>query len=265
MLLPRDRFPITDITQRQHQMNTFRGWETSLSLMLAYDGLARNHAQQLRNAPKEPGTDEPHPRDVYRNLFALLILNASIVEGTLRTILSERVRVDRNAAVAAGDREGRKRHDGPTRLLEEFLISLEGAGSWAKLTSDSKSYLGEAMHHGLPIDLVQGIENLFVLRNVLAHGTALIQPTTTMTDDMKGTYPFNWQSKLHGVGMYLEKQFKRGGVFENLAHPDVAEHFMGVTKLYLAEIQKKFDPLPDRAAATIKLINGYAFGYANWG
>lgn len=246
-------------------MNTFRGWETSLSLMLAYDGLARNHAQQLRNAPKEPGTNEPHPRSVYRNLFALLILNASIIEGTLRTILSERVRADRNAAVAAGDLKGRKEHDGPTRLLEEFLINLESAGSWSKLTSDSKSYLGEAMHYGLPADLVQGIENLFVLRNILAHGTALIQPTTKMADDMKGTYPFNWQSKLHGVSMYLEKQFKRGGVFENLAHPDVAEHFMGVTKLYLTEIQRKFDPLPDRAAETIKLINGYAFGYANWG
>jgi hypothetical protein len=229
-------------------MNTFRGWETSLSLLLAYDGLARNHAQHLRNASKEPGTNEPHPRDVYRNLFALLILNASIVEGTLRTILSERVMADRNTAVAAGDRQGRKKHDGPTRILEEFLISLEGAGSWSKLTSDSKSYLGEAMHHGLPADLVLGIENLFVLRNVLAHGTALIQPATTMADDMKGIYPFNWQSKLHGVGMYLEKQFKRSGVFENLAHPDVAEHFMGVTKRYLTEIEKKFDPLPDRAA-----------------
>lgn len=258
------RFRVTDITQRQHHMNTFRGWETSFSLMLAYDGLARNHAQQLRNAPKERETNEPHPRDVYRNLFALLILNASIVEGTLRTILSERVRADRNASVAAGARQGRKGHDGPTRLLEEFWINLESAGSWAKLINDSKSYLGEAMHHGVPADLVQGIENLFVLRNVLAHGTALIQPETTMKDDMKGIYPFNWQSKLHGVGMYLEKQFGRGGVFENLAHPAVAEHFMSITKLFLTEIQKKFDPLPDRAAATIKLVNDYAFGYPNW-
>ena len=245
-------------------MNTFRGWETSLSLMLAYDGLARNHAQRLRNAPKEPGTTEPHPRDVYRNLFALLILNASIIEGTMRTILSERVRADLNAAVAAGRLRGRTGHDGPTRLLEEFLISTESAGSWSKLTSDYKSYLGEAMHDGLPPDLVQGIENLFVLRNIFAHGTALIQPKTKMSDDMKGIYPFNWQSRLHGVSVYLEKHFKRGGVFENLAHPDVAEHFMEITKRYFAEMQRKFDPLPERAVETIRLINGYSFGYSNW-
>ena len=50
------------------------------------------------------------------------------LEGTLRTILADCVMTDRNAAVAAGDREGRKKHDGPTRLLEEFLISLEGEG-----------------------------------------------------------------------------------------------------------------------------------------
>ena len=121
------------------------------------------------------------------------------------------------------------------------------------------------MHHGLPADLVLGIENLFVLRNVLAHGTALIQPSTTMADDMKGIYPFNWQSKLHGVSMYLEKQFKRSAVFENLAHPDVAEHFMEVTKRYFIEIEKKFDPIPDRASETIQMIKTYAFGYANWG
>ncbi|MFK4136317.1 hypothetical protein ACI2KR_29160 [Pseudomonas luteola] len=76
----------------------------------------------------------------------------------------------------------------------------------------------------------EGINVLFTLRNVLAHGTTLIQPTVKMTEDMKDVYPYSWQSKLHGVGMYLERHFKKGGMFENLADPDLSEHFITVTK-----------------------------------
>lgn len=245
-------------------MSTYIGWETSVSLLLAYETLARNHLNTLRIEPKEEGGDEPHAYFKYKNAFALLILNASIVEGTMRTILSERVKDDLNAAIAHGRDQGRTEHDAPTRLLAKFLVDLESSGSWQGLMSSGISYLGEKIDNGVDAEVKDGVEKLFVLRNVLAHGTALIQPKTKMSDDMKDEYPFSWQAKLHGVAMYLEKQFSRGGIFENLAHPDCPKHFMEVTKLYFTDIEKKFNPLPDRALRTIGMINEYRFGQSNW-
>ncbi|HCF1525312.1 hypothetical protein ACM7LX_06590 [Pseudomonas aeruginosa] len=245
-------------------MTTYIGWETSISLLLAYETLAMNHVKTLGVESGEGGTGEPHPYCMYKNAFALLILNASIVEGTMRTILSERVKVDLNAAIERGRQQGRTEHDAPTRLLAKFLVDLESSGSWQGLTSSAISYLGEKMDNGVDAEIRDGVEKLFVLRNVLAHGTTLIQPKVKMSDDMRDEYPFNWQAKLHGVAMYLDKRFSRGGVFDNLAHPDCAKHFMEVTQQYFVEIEKKFTPVPERAAKMIEMIKGYSFGYFNW-
>jgi len=245
-------------------MSTYIGWETAVSLLLAYETLAMNHAKTLRNESKDPATGEPAPYFKYKNAFALLILNASIVEGTMRTILSEKVKIDLNAAVERGIREGRKEHDAPTRLLAKFLVDLESNGSWQNLMSSSVAYLGEKMDVKMNGEIKEGIEKLFVLRNVLAHGTALIQPKMKMSDDMKDVYPFSWQSKLHGVAVYLERQFGRGGIFENLAHPDCPEHFMCITKQYFIQIESHLNPIPERAANTIRLIKEYSFGNFNW-
>lgn len=182
----------------------------------------------------------------------------------MRTILSELVKADLDAAIERGKQQGRTEHDAPTRLLAKFLIGLENSGSWQGLMSSAISYLGDKMDNGVGAEVREGIEKLFVLRNVLAHGTTLIQPKTKMPDDMKDEYPFSWQSKLHGVAMYLQKQFSRDGVFENLAHPDCAKHFMEVTQRCFTEIEKKFDPMPERASKTIEMIRGYSFGYCNW-
>lgn len=245
-------------------MSTYIGWETSVSLLLAYETLAMNHEKTMRISPNEEGCDEPHAYFKYKNSFALLILNASIVEGTMRTVLSERVKADLDAAIKRGTQQGRTEHDAPTRLLAKFLVDLESSGSWQGLMTSALSYLGKKMDNGVDAEVRDGIEKLFVLRNVLAHGTALIQPITKMSDDMKNEYPFTWQSKLHGVAMYLEKKFSRGEIFANLAHPDCAKHFMDVTKQYFTEIEKDFDPIPERAAKTFEMIRGYSFGYCKW-
>lgn len=241
-------------------MAEYLGWETAVSLLDAYVTLAVDHEKTLRTAPIMDGQKEPHPYYKYKNSFALLILNASIIEGTMRTILSEQVNSELKAAIERGRRQGRTEHDGPTRLLAEFLINVEGNGSWNNLTANAISYLGEKMDKSVDPETLNGVGNLFILRNVLAHGTALIQPKMKMSEDMKDIYPYKWQSKLHGVAMYLDKQFNRGSVFNNLAHPDCAKHFMEVTKQYFTQIEKSMAPLPDRAAETINKIKRYHFG-----
>lgn len=157
-------------------MSNYRGWETATSLLLAYETSARAHRAAIRNAVIEPGQPEPHERYSYQHGFALLILNASIVEGTMRTILTERVTNDLNKVIKRNVAAGLTKHTAPDRLLAKFLRDLESNGSWQKLTEASSAYLNEPMNATVPKDVMEGIEVLFVLRNMLAHGTAIIQP-----------------------------------------------------------------------------------------
>ncbi|MNJ32536.1 hypothetical protein D3C77_272020 [compost metagenome] len=244
-------------------MTSYRGWETATSLLLAYESLAIAHKRTLRRVTKEG--EETHPYFSYMHGFGLFILNASIIEGTVRTILTEKVREDLDAAVKRGKRAGRTEHDSPTRLLQKFLVDLESSGGWDNLVKNSGvSYYGTRLDQEVTLEVKEGIQALFVLRNVLAHGTTLVQPTSKMPEDMKDEYPYTWQSKLGGVAIYLEKQFKRGGVFENLAHPDAPEHFMEVTKQFFTQIEPRFAPINERAANTIDMIKRYYFGGINF-
>lgn len=244
-------------------MTSYLGWETATSLLFAYESMALAHRHTLRRASADGA--EPHVHFSYMHTFGLLILNASFVERTVRTILTERVKADLSEAVKRGSHAGRTEHDSPTRLLQKFLIELESSGGWDNLVKTAGvSYYGAALDAQIDKDVREGISVLFTLRNVLAHGTALIQPKVAMTDDMKDVYPYTWQSKMHGVGMYLERQFGKGGMFENLAHPDVPEHFIGVTKTYFEQLTAKFAPLPERAQKTVDMIRGYSFGFVNY-
>jgi hypothetical protein len=244
-------------------MSKYLGWETATSLLLAYESMALAHQATLRRAGADGA--EPHAYYTYMHSFGLLILNASFVEGTVRTILTEKVKADLDDAVQRGIRAGRIEHDAPTRLLQKFLIELESSGGWDNLVKTAGvSYYGAALDSEVDKDLKEGIGVLFTLRNVLAHGTTLIQPTVKMTDDMKDVYPYTWQSKLHGVAMYLERHFKKGGMFENLADPDLPEHFIDVTKKYFEQLAPQFAPLPERAQKTVNMIRGYSFGFVNY-
>lgn len=74
---------------------------------------------------------------------------------------------------------------------------------------------------------------------------------------------YDWQRRFQRVAVYLESQFKKGQVFKNLAHPDMPEHFMNVTKRYFSEINTPHAPIPQRAAITIAMIRKYYFSYVD--
>ena len=83
----------------------YKGIETSVPLLLAYEALALAHKKApntrgWRDNLRKYGTDEYQDtlpeapsKDFanYDHSFALLIVNAAIIEGTLRTVLSEKV------------------------------------------------------------------------------------------------------------------------------------------------------------------------------
>lgn len=241
-------------------MSDYRGWETATSLLYAYEASAHAHRVAIRRAPIKPGETEPHEHYSYQHGFALLILNASVVEGTMRTILTARVKDDLNKVVERNLEAGLKEHTAPDRLLAKFLRDLESGGTWQKLTESSSNYLGTPMNETIPKEVMEGIDVLFVLRNILAHGTAIIQPKEHLADNMKDEYAYDWQRRLQRVSVYLEARFKKGSVFKNLAHPAMPEHFMDITKQYFAQINTAFAPIPDRALVTIGMIQKYRFG-----
>lgn len=242
-------------------MANYRGWETATSLLLAYEASARAHNAAIQQAPIEPGQTEPHEYFSYMHGFALLILNASIIEGTMRTILTERVTADLDRAIQRNNAAGLTAHTAPDRLLARFLRDIESTGSWQKLAEAGSAYLGAPMDSDISKEVREGIEVLFALRNVLAHGTALIQPIARMGDDLKDVYPYDWQRRLQRIEGYLEATFKKGSIFKNLAHPDMPEHFIGITKRYFTEVAPRVAPIPERAATTIAMIQKYHFGY----
>ncbi|PRA16326.1 MULTISPECIES: hypothetical protein [Pseudomonas] len=247
-------------------MAAYKGLETATSLVVAYESLAMAHkkAWESEQYRAESQSTDPLQWTNYNNAFALLILNASIIEGTLRSILAHKLRDDISEAVERGMAAGQTAPSKMEQLLAKFNAEVEMAGGWESLKRQIELYTDISVDKSVTAEAKEAITVMFALRNVLAHGTAIIQPSLKMSDDMKDVYPWNWQAKLHGVAMYLERHFKKGGVFENLADHGMPEHFWNVTKDYLAQIETLFTPLPASVQRTIKMQKSLGFGFRKY-
>lgn len=247
-------------------MAKYRGWDTARSLLIAYESLALAYEKQhkIEQINAESYKREAVKYSNYNHCFALLILNASILEGVLRSMISDRVTSDIDRAAKKGMTEGRTEPSKPEQLLSKFLSDIEMQGGWDRLKEQYSLYYDISLEKLVSSDVREGVTTLFVLRNVLAHGTTMIQPKAKMEDSLKDIYPFNWQRKLQRVAVYLEKEFKKGDLFENLAEHDVPAHYFDVTKSFLSEAKNQFGPLPDRINETIRMIEGYNFGHINY-
>lgn len=83
----------------------YRVWETSASLLIAYEVLALGYKKSKsirtplvfdKNKELEEAEPPKHDYANYNQSLALLVLNASILEGTLRSIISEKLSADIN-------------------------------------------------------------------------------------------------------------------------------------------------------------------------
>lgn len=192
------------------------GLETSTSLLHAYDSVALQH-QRMRKAeswevgkPAVVPSPPPMTFDRYATTFTLLSLNAAIVEGTMRSILADRILKNRLAAIDEANRQGRTVSTSAERLVETFHLSVETNGGWENLKAQYAEYLGIKMLDLVPTDkgttlqTAEVIESLFVLRNVVAHGTAFVIPKEWMDDNSRENYPYKWQSKLQRASVLLK-------------------------------------------------------------
>ncbi|MBY0499479.1 MAG: hypothetical protein K2P74_07740 [Nitrosomonas sp.] len=251
----------------------YKGLETSYSLLVAYDVLALQYKR--KNKPKDALSEE-HKTGMlgsvpsmnfnnYSFTFALLNINAAIVEGLMRSILSELVSEEVDRQIDAGMQAGRTSRSSPENLLNKFFIEIDAQGGWERLKEQYASYLGLAIDKTISTETKEAMSTLFVLRNILAHGTALIHPSEQLPDDLKDEPIFKWQSRLQSARVYLEKQFGHKDIFENLAEFNVPEHFLEKTKEFLSEILPAINHQPQRAEKTIRAIQKFSFGFNNIG
>lgn len=247
-------------------------WETSISLLIAYETLALGYkkAKSIRTPLKLEGgslkENEPPASDYanYNQSFAMLILNASIVEGTVRSVLSERISRDVDHEIAKGKAFGQNKPSRAEELLYKFREEVELQGGWEKLKGQYKQYLDVNLDNITSEEVKEGINALFVIRNILAHGTAIIQPSMKMDDELRDVYPFNWQTKIQRASVYLKSIFSHEGIFENLAEFEVPEHFMKISKTYLNDFEMAVGDMPERAKKTIGMVSEYSFGCINY-
>ena len=250
-------------------MAAYKGLETSTSLLIAYESLALAYKSmyERQESYSTLGMTGSVPSAVnpYNNFshgLALLVINASIIEGTLRSILSSRVLDDIQIASVEGLRKGQTGPDFPEKLMRKFLSDLELTGGWQQLKSAYQTYLGDKIETKINnSDLLQTIEVLFTLRNIFAHGTSLIKPSEVMGEHESEEYPYNWQNKLHPLQVYLKKQFRYEDIFDNLAEYGMPEHFFAKTQEFFLLVETGLAPMPLRVSKTLDMLKGMSFGY----
>ncbi|MCT8178120.1 hypothetical protein [Variovorax sp. CY25R-8] len=244
----------------------FKGFETSFSLLQAYERLALEYKQKQK--PHDPISEGGKVRlsqnyGNYRYSLALLNLNASIVEGALRSALSEKIWDEVEEQVKLGISQGRTSKGPMEILLFRFQMEVDGQGGWTKLKEQYALWANVEFDKQISPAPREAVEVLFVLRNVLAHGGALLHPTEAVPDDVKDDAVAAWYRKLQRARVYLEKVFGHDDVFKNLSEYSVPEHFLEQSKLYLKEVQPLAQITPFRGKQTWDGLMDYHFGYSS--
>lgn len=244
----------------------YKGFETSFSLLQAYERLALEYTRKQK--PSEaitPGMREQPSQDYgnYRYSLALLNLNAAIVEGVLRSALSETIWEEVERQIKLGQSQGRNSKGPIELLLYRFQMEVDGQGGWAKLKEQYALWMDVELDKQVSPGPREAVEVLFVLRNVLAHGGTLLQPTEAVPDDIKDDAVAAWYRKLQRARVYLEKVFGHNDVFKNLSEFDVPGHFLEQSKLYLQEVQGLSKLIPNRGKQSWDGFMSYQFGYSS--
>jgi len=248
----------------------YKRLDASYSLLFAYEVLALEYKRKCEPHAEYSGGQTGHLAKVpsmnfnnYSFSFALLNTHAAILEGLMRCILSELVSEEVDQWIDAGKQAGRTSRSFPENLLNKFYVEIDAKGGWVTLKEQYTSYLGLSIDNTISKETKDAIDALFLLRNILAHGTALVHPSEQLSDDLKDEPIFKWQSRLQSARVYLEKHFGHKDIFENLAEFDVPEHFFGKTKDFLNEILPEIKHQPKWALSTISAIKKFSFGYIN--
>ena len=109
--------------------------------------------------------------------------------------------------------------------------------------------------------LKSDIDALFVLRNIAAHGTAIVAPVEEMDESQKNDYPYKWQSQLKSVEVLAQREFGLK-IHDALRHPCFASYFMGKTQTLIRCISS-YDKIAEYQKDMYEKLDNYKFGFLN--
>jgi len=247
--------------------------ETALPLLYAYEELAIKFKQKRKPRDEivtggEGILAKVQSKDYnnYSYTFALLSLNAAILEGTLRSILSEKVNLDIEEMARVGIRKGQTRRSSQEEVLCEFMLKLDTSGGWDSLKASYATYTGIKIGSKDFSDSTEAVDVLFTIRNTISHGTALIQPKHVLDELFAGEPLYKKQNKMQKVRTHLKDKFGHESIYDNLAEFKIPEYFMNHSVALLKSITKELESkgiIPERTKKLLKYLLGYSFGYRN--
>lgn len=199
----------------------------------------------------------------YRTTFPLLIYNALIIEGTIRSIIISYLDelIDK---VHNDTSEEREYLYAINSLIQIQLVNVTFNTSWNTLTDTYKNFFKKTLYDDLELEeeLRSTIAVLFDLRNKFAHGTSILYPKINTTElGGLGDYPQKWINQLGNISSYLEKNFDGEDIFERLADFKVPKHFFDATKKLFNKIKIRHDSRPGLVGVNIREVCKYEFGF----
>ncbi len=190
--------------------------------------------------------------------FALLSINAAIVEGTLRSVLHWHLLDKQEDATKKGLALKQSKPDLAERALIRLRLDVDTSDTWSKLKSNFKFVFGKSVSDVVTQNVLSEIEHLFTIRNRAAHGSSIQIPTQALTED-DDEYLFSLQSKLEKLTNYLNIKHGTNSIYEGLGHNNTAREFWNITKVFASKINSLYK-FPEELQKNIDAITGYTFG-----
>ena len=201
--------------------------------------------------------------DNYVYNFPLLSLNAAIIEGALRYVLSQNLRNEINRHIEENSKKGATGKSSYENILDSFLIRLESEGGIEKLFSFYTGFLKFDISKEINRDLYRKIKILFSLRNILAHGTTLVEADPETIDQNNEAF-FKQQKTLEEARKLLNQLYGEDDFLKNLSHFELPKYFMSITQEFLKEFKDKFGAkycLSEDDSSFLDKIIKYSWGY----
>ncbi|MFI3222424.1 MAG: hypothetical protein QX191_05235 [Methylococcaceae bacterium] len=190
--------------------------------------------------------------------FALLSLNAAIVEGSLRSILHWYLLEKQNEVTIKGKLLGQTEPDLAERTLIKLRLEVDTSDTWIRLKTNFNYVFDKKIGDIVTPVVLSEIEHLFIIRNRTAHGSSIQIPKQVLSEN-DDEYLFTLQKKLDSLTKYLNTKHGTNGIFEGLGHPNVASEFWSLTKVFVSNLNGLYTFSPE-LQKNIDAITGYTFG-----
>ena len=189
--------------------------------------------------------------------MTLLLLNACIVEGILRTWLSTQIKNDLGDLATERMNNGKTDPTRPETIAESYLVQVEHTGGWKNLNDQYREYLAVKLS---VLGSYSAINQLFTLRNVIGHGTSIVIPKNP-SNAPGSEYTDRWQKKLEAVKNYVTSNLAATDILDALGKSEISKHFLDHSKIFVKEVAGKYSKQTVQSSSAYSWLDGYNFGF----